>query len=159
MDLQVFLPLKADLTLGNKSTVLAVPPALSHGSASSSMEVGRFVGSIVKQDRTNCLAVSETPAQYSACNISDLSPSDLVPENRTHRLKLVIPVTDRLHFLVLGITVEWRVTAKEEIRDDSDSPDIDRFTVSCLFEDLRLHTSVQTFRPSPCRRKEILTAM
>jgi hypothetical protein len=58
-----------------------------------------------------------------------------------YRLKLVFTIADRLHFLILRISVERRVTTKKEIRDNSDSPDIDGFAVARLFEDLGLAVS------------------
>lgn len=73
VDLQVFLALNADLTLGSRSTFLVEAPSLSHGWFNSSSEVGRLDGSIVRQDLTNCLAVSDTPTQYSSCLSADPS--------------------------------------------------------------------------------------
>jgi hypothetical protein len=111
-------------------------PSLSHGWFSSSSEVGRFDGSIVRQDLTNCLAVSDTPAQYSAC------PSACVLSSwrGTYRLKLVITITDCLHLFVLRVPVEGRITTKEEIGNNTNSPDIDRLSVSSFLEDLWLES-------------------
>jgi len=109
-------------------------PSLSHGWFSSSSEVGRLDGSIVRQDLTNCLAVSDTPAQYSSC----LSVSKMMTEEDTHRFKLVIAITDCLHLLVLRVPVKGRITAKEEIGNDTDSPNIDRLSMSSFLEDLWL---------------------
>jgi hypothetical protein len=62
----------------------------------------------------------------------------------THWFKLVVTVADRLHFLVLRITVEWCVTAKKEVGNDTDSPNVNRLTVSSLLEDLGLGILVKS---------------
>ena len=93
-------------------------------------------GSIVRQDLTNCLAVSDTPAQYSSC----LSVSKMMTEEDTHRFKLVIAITDCLHLLVLRVPVKGRVSTKEEIGNDTDSPDINRLSVTSFLEDFWLES-------------------
>ena len=119
---QVFLASKAALTLGNKSTAppsdASLRPAsvLSHFESSSCAAVGRFVGSIVRQDRTNSRAVSETPAQYSFYDLS-CQPRCGDAFLSTHWLKFVVPVANRLHLFVLRIPIEWRVATKEEVSE------------------------------------------
>jgi hypothetical protein len=63
---QVFFALKADLTFGKRSTSREAVLSLSQALFKSSVEVGLLDGSIVKQSLTNCLAMSDTPVQYSA---------------------------------------------------------------------------------------------
>lgn len=56
-----------------------------------------------------------------------------------YRLKLVVAITDGLHLVILRISVERRVAAKQKVRDNANSPDINWFAVSCLLEDLWLN--------------------
>jgi len=57
---------------------------------------------------------------------------------RTYGLEFVVTITDCLHLLVLRVPVKGRVTTKEEIGNDTDSPDIDRLSVTSFLEDLWL---------------------
>lgn len=153
-DLQVFFASKAALTLGSRSTALSDAFVLSQGWLSSSSAVGRFVGSMVRQDRTNSRAVSDTPCQYSACG-SNSTALDIL---NTDRLELVVPVADGLHLLVLRVSVEWGVATQQEVAahkpgslgpqcqgspDDSNRPDIHRLAMSRLLEDLGLIVNIR----------------
>lgn len=73
---QVFLASNAFWTLGRRLTpspsgfsgscTKGASSDLSHGFCRRSAAVGRLTGSTVRQARTKALAVSDTPAQYSA---------------------------------------------------------------------------------------------
>lgn len=81
---------------------------MSHECCSISSAVGRASGSTVRQVETKLRAVSDTLDQYSAARVSgDRSPRGV---QRLTWLKAVVACHDGFHFLLLSITVEWRIT-------------------------------------------------
>jgi len=76
----------------------------------------------------------QTPADEILGFIADILPI-------LRWIKSIIPRHNSLHFFHRGVTVEGRISAEEEVRDNAQGPDVDGLTVTRFLEDFRGHVA------------------